>query len=352
MKKIHTMKKYASILLAMLFLAPSAAWAQGETQAPTAPSVPTDEEIMAKQDGSALISVNGVDVPKWMFDNALRDDLRKVQKDKTQIVDENAVKKGVVQNLIDMELLHQESQRQGLEVNEAGGHLRSAIMGARYRNKPDEFQRVLAAAGMTIKQYGIIWQQQASVNQLLTAKILNKIQVQEEEIAARYEKDKHMFTRKPQIQASHILIMVEKGATAEKKAEARKKIEELHKLVTGGADFAATAKEHSHDGTAKIGGNLGYFSREEMVKPFATAAFALKNGAISDVVETSFGYHIIKKTGEQDAVPSIDEMRVSLTNTIKNEKGKAAFEAFKAELAQKADIKINDAALEGIYHAR
>ncbi len=351
MKKIHTLKKYTSILLAMLLLAPSAALAQGEKQAAPTPPVPTDEEVVAKQDGSALISVNGVDVPKWMFDNALRDGLRKAKKDATQAVDENAVKKSVLQNLIDMEVLYQEAKKEGFAVNEAGGYLRNSIIGARYK-KPGEFKRVLAAAGMTEKQYASIWQQQASVNTLLSTNILEKIEVQEEEIVARYEKDKHTFTRKPQIEASHILIMVEKEATPEQKAEARKKIEELHKLVTGGADFAATAKEHSHDGSAQIGGNLGYFSREEMVKPFANAAFALKIGEISDVVESKFGFHIIKKTGEQDATPSLDEMRAKIATTLKNEKGVEDFTKLKEELVKKAEIKINDAVLEGIYHAR
>ncbi len=366
MKKIDTLKKYTSVLLAMFLLAPSVAWAQDEkfpvatspvatspvtTPPVTTPPVPTDAQIMAQQDSSALISVNGVDVPKWMFDNALRDSMRKAQKDKTRNVDENAIKKNVLQNLIDMEVLYQEAKRQGFAVNEAGGYLRNSIIGARYK-KPGEFRKVLAAAGMTEKQYAHIWQQQASVNQLLGTEILDKVKVQEEEVVARYEKDKHTFTRKPQIQASHILIMVEKDATAEQKDIARKKIEELHKFAVAGSDFAALAKEHSHDGTAKIGGNLGYFSREEMVKPFSKAAFSLKTGEISGVVETSFGYHIIKKTGEQDATPSLDEMRVNVTNTIKNEKGMASFMAFKEKLVQKAVTKINDATLEGIYHAR
>ncbi len=365
MNNLSYAKKYASLCLALLFLAPNAALAhdgghkaEGEKKVKTAEkaqavadAIPTDTEIMAKQDSSILMSINGVEIQKWMYDNGLRDGLIKAKREKKEAIDENSIKKEVLQNLIDMEVLYQEAKRQDLLVNTAGGHFRSTIIGARYK-KPGEFKKVLAAAGMTENQYAGIWQQQASVNQLLTEKILKAVEVSEGELVARYEQDKDTFTRKPKIQASHILLMVEKDATEEQKAHVKKQIEELHTQILAGKDFAELAKGHSQDGTAKLGGNLGFFSKEEMVKPFANAAFALKIGEVSPVIETQFGYHIIKKTGEQDAVPSLDEMRAELATTIKNEKGRHSFIKFKEDLTKKANIEFKDKTLEEVYHAR
>ncbi|MBX3182160.1 MAG: peptidyl-prolyl cis-trans isomerase [Polyangiaceae bacterium] len=104
----------------------------------------------------------------------------------------------------------------------------------------------------------------------------------------------------PTISASHILIPF-KGAersTAERsKEEAKTLAEKIAKQAQApGADFAALAKEHSADSSAERGGDLGSFGQGRMVKPFADAAFALEVGQVSQVVESQFGFHIIKRT--------------------------------------------------------
>ncbi len=339
--------------LALLLLVPTRALAQEEKLANAVPpAIPTDAEIMAKQDGTAVITVNDTDIPRWMYENSLRDGIRKAKKEQGMTYDENAIKKAVVQNLIDMEVLYQEAVDEGLQVNEAGGYLRSTIMGYRYRNDPGKFKQILAAAGMTEKQYAAIWQQQGAVNNLLSTKILANVAVSDEEIAARYEQEKHTYTPQSSIRASHILIMVKKGATQEEKDAARKKIEDVHKLAMSGEDFAELARKYTEEPNADIGGDLGFFTRGEMVKPFANAAFALKIDEISPVVETQFGYHIIKKTGEQETIPTLEHMKNQLATTIKGEKGRAAFNEYKAELMDDADIEIHDPALEVLYETR
>ncbi len=348
MQKILKLHICVCLLAAMFLLVPNRALAN--TEKVTEP-VPTDAEIMSKQNSAAIISVNGVDIPTWMYDNAFRDSLKKAQKNTPENVDEKAVQREVLQNLIDMEVLYQEAKKKGFDINEAGGYLRNSIVANRYK-KPGEFKRVLAKAGMTEKQYAHIWQQQASVNGLLSKEILDKITVSEEELQTRYEKDKHTYARVPKIQASHILVLVKKDATPEEKKAALEKIEGLHKRVLAGQDFAEVAKAHSEDPSAKDGGDLRFFSRQEMVKPFASAAFALKTGEISGVVETKFGYHIIKKTGEQDEIPRLEEVRNNLNTSVKNTKGQDAFAKLKAELLEKADVKIIDAQLRGVYETR
>ena len=102
-----------------------------------------------------------------------------------------------------------------------------------------------------------------------------------------------------QVSASHILLMyagsAESSATRSK-ADAAKEIAALRDAVIGGADFAELAGQHSDCPSGEEGGELGTFSRGEMVPEFDEAAFALPVGGVSAVVETAFGYHIILRT--------------------------------------------------------
>jgi parvulin-like peptidyl-prolyl isomerase len=94
------------------------------------------------------------------------------------------------------------------------------------------------------------------------------------------------------IRARHIVISTAKHD----KADARKRIDELAKKLADGADFAALASEHCEDATRVRGGDLGVFSRSDMIAPIADAAFALKVSEISPVIETDQGFHLIQRT--------------------------------------------------------
>jgi parvulin-like peptidyl-prolyl isomerase len=117
------------------------------------------------------------------------------------------------------------------------------------------------------------------------------IQVTDQKVDDQVETVKKRFE---QVKASHILIKVDAKADEAKKTEARKKIKDVQQKLKDGGDFAALAKEYSEGPSNVKGGDLGYFGRGQMAKPFEDAAFALKLNEISDVVETRFGYHLIK----------------------------------------------------------
>ena len=102
------------------------------------------------------------------------------------------------------------------------------------------------------------------------------------------------------VRASHILLMYKgsaRSSATRSKDEAKQQIEDLKNQIDGGADFAALAKQHSDCPSSADGGDLGEFGRGQMVKPFEDTAFALPVGQTSGVVETDFGYHLIKRTG-------------------------------------------------------
>ncbi|MCC6663737.1 MAG: peptidyl-prolyl cis-trans isomerase [Polyangiaceae bacterium] len=103
-----------------------------------------------------------------------------------------------------------------------------------------------------------------------------------------------------QVRASHILLMYagsSRSTATRTQAEAQSQIQTLKTQIDGGADFADLARQHSDCPSGKSGGDLGSFGRGQMVGPFEQAAFGLPVGGISGVIETQFGYHIIRRTG-------------------------------------------------------
>jgi len=102
------------------------------------------------------------------------------------------------------------------------------------------------------------------------------------------------------VRASHILLMYAgsaRSSATRSKAEALSQINDISTKLAGGADFAELAKAHSDCPSKSRGGDLGQFGRGQMVKPFEEAAFGMEVGQVSGVVETDFGYHLIKRTG-------------------------------------------------------
>lgn len=115
-----------------------------------------------------------------------------------------------------------------------------------------------------------------------------------------YNEHMNRYRQSKKVTARHILIKVSETASDDDKKKARTRIEDALKRVKGGEDFAKVAEELSEDSSAKQGGSLGQFGEGAMVKPFEEAAFALKKGEISGIVESKFGFHVIKVDEVQD----------------------------------------------------
>jgi len=127
------------------------------------------------------------------------------------------------------------------------------------------------------------------------ARFRNEVVLTEEEIEKYYRRHLDLFEIPEQVKAAHILIRTPQGADEKLKVQKRGQAEKILAEVKAGKDFAAIARRLSEDpGSAGNGGDLGSFTRGTMVGPFEEAAFALKTGEVSDIVETTFGFHIIK----------------------------------------------------------
>ena len=168
-------------------------------------------------------------------------------------------------------------------------------------------------------------------------------EISNEEMKKYYDDNKNEFY-KDEVKASHILIKTidenNNELSDKKKEEAKKKAEDILKKIKSGEEFAKLAKEYSEDGTASQGGDLGFFTKGEMVPEFEKAAWELKPGEVSDLVKTQYGYHIIKVTDKVDKQLSFDDVKDTIKDMLLNEKFNKNIEDLvkEAKITRKEDI--------------
>ena len=161
----------------------------------------------------------------------------------------------------------------------------------------------------------------------------DKIPVSEEEVQKVYKEDKTASVR-------HILLMTQKKSDAEK-VEIRKKMEGILNRAKSGEDFAELAKTYSEDpGSKDNGGLYENFGRGQMVKPFEEASFSIPVGEISDIVETSFGYHIIKVIDRKQETRPLNEVRDQIEAHIRQNRQNTVYHELMARLKEKAALQI------------
>ncbi|MDP3701474.1 MAG: SurA N-terminal domain-containing protein [Hylemonella sp.] len=154
------------------------------------------------------------------------------------------------------------------------------------------------------------------------------IKLNEQDVRSYYEQNAARLSGPEERRASHILISAAKDAPAAERQKARERAQELLSQARKAPDsFAQLARKNSQDpGSAPNGGDLDFFSRGAMVKPFEDAAFALKKGEISEVVESDFGFHVIRVTDiKAPKQRSFAELRASLEEDLKNQQARARY---------------------------
>lgn len=154
------------------------------------------------------------------------------------------------------------------------------------------------------------------------------VDLSDEEIEAYFEEHKDQFGEPEQVEARHIIVEDEKTA------------KELHEELKNGADFAELAKEHSTDGSAAAGGDLGFFPREGMDPAFVDKAFSMKVGELSGPVKSSFGYHLIEVLDKKEAVDAkLKDHEEEIKEKLFEEKMQTEYVTWLEEKRDEYDIK-------------
>jgi len=179
------------------------------------------------------------------------------------------------------------------------------------------------------------------VEAFLKKKVETDAKVTDDDLKKFYEQNKDKFKTGEQIRASHILVKTEKEA------------KDIQAQIKAGGKFEELAKKHSVDASAAQGGDLGWFGKGSMVPAFEKAALALKEGQVSDVVKSDFGYHIIKLTGKRPAgIRPFEEVKEQIKAAIMPGKQQEVFQKIKEELKKSAKINIKEDVLNTVGGAK
>jgi peptidyl-prolyl cis-trans isomerase C len=257
------------------------------------------------------------------------------------------VRRQAIEMMINRTLLEQAAKNEGIAVARDTVAARMTAMKSSFPSE-QAFAERLAAMGITSQDFEKEIETGIQFETLLAKHTSDVKAPTMEEMKAYYDSNPEDFRQPEQIQASHILVQLAQTDTDAQKAEKRARAGKILADLKGGADFAQTASQFSDCPSKRDGGNLGYFRRGQMVPAFETAAFALKVGEMSGVVETNFGYHIIKLTDHKPARDvSFEEAQRDISGYLTDQAKQQAIGSYLQTLRGAAQIEYGDTAGTG-----
>jgi peptidyl-prolyl cis-trans isomerase C len=256
-----------------------------------------------KKEGKVLAEVNSGSITTGDFDR----ELKNLPEYLKAMADTPQGRKEMLDTMVIRELILQQASKDGLD------------KGAEIEDKLQDLKKRLI------------------VESFLKKKVEVESKVSDEDMKKFYEQNKDKFKTGEQIKASHILVKTEKEAK-----------DVLAKIKSGG-NFEELAKKSSVDSSSAKGGDLGWFGKGSMVPAFEKAALALKEGQISEVVKSDFGFHIIKLTGKRPAgIRPFEEVKEQIKGAIMPTKQQEVFQKIKDELKKTAKINIKEDVLNSV----
>ncbi len=252
------------------------------------------------------------------------------------------IRKQAVMNLLNRELFEISSVETGVSVTEEEIDAKMEEIKGRFESE-DAFREQISGGGLDEDGFRKEVASEVRINKLFDDIMKTIEQVADDDMRAYYDENIERFLKPEEVQTSHILIKVESADTDEVKVEKRGRIEKLLEEIKGGADFSELAAQNSDCPSKAKGGDLGSFARGSMVKPFEDVAFALKVGEMSGIVETQFGYHIIKSMGRtpKSTIP-FEKVKEKISEFLKGQKEREIINAHLEKLRSSAAIEYAD----------
>ena len=249
--------------------------------------------------------------------------------------------RGMIDQIVSYHVLSREAQERKVGATEEDFTARMNQIKSGFPT-PQAFEQALAAQGLTLDQLQRQTRMSMDIDKLLQAEVASKIKVEDAEVGAFYQQNLPQFSQGESVHASHILITVPQGADAKAKTTAKEKAQDVLKQLKGGGDFAAIAKAQSQDpGSAASGGDLGFFPKGQTDPNFEAAAFSLKDGALSDIVETQFGFHIIKAHEHRAArTAPLEEVSAQIRDYLSGQKRDAEIQTFIDQAKARRKVQI------------
>lgn len=337
MKKVGLIAGALSIVVVLAGYNLYVSFAADKPSKPAAKDAASTNSQEAKPQNAAM--VNGKPIPMSAYQAGLDQLHRQIhmvgrQPDEKEM---QSLKQRIIDSLIDRELLRQEAQKKGIKADDAEVNAQMDAV----KNSATPLAASIKQMYATEPELKDYFTTQIVINKLIAQDLASKIAVTPEEVKAFYDGNPDLFKTPEMVRASHILVAVAKTATEEEKAKALEKIKGIQKRIQSGEDFAKVAREVSDCPSKEQGGDLNFFSKGQMVPAFENAAFSLKPGETSDIVETEFGYHIIKVTDKKapGTIP-LDEIKPRIEQHLKSEKMSQEVPKYVEAFKSKAQIKI------------
>lgn len=247
---------------------------------------------------------------------------------------DQAIQQTIGQKLLMEEAIRLEIPVTEQELDEAVAKIEAQVGGV------DKFKQALEAQKTPLETFRRNMASGVRVDKLVAQITADVPTPTAEEVATYFNTHRDEYVQDAKVLAQHILIAPD-GETETSKQEALTKIEAIRERIVGGSDFATEATEHSACPSGQGGGSLGWFGRGMMVPEFDEAAFTLEVGAVSDVIETQFGYHLIYKTDVQEAQKlDFDDVKEKVRERLWHSKRGSAITQRVEELKALAQIEV------------
>ena len=297
--------------------------------------------VVSPATSSIVAKVNGTPITRVELDRATKFMLAQSQNKKELTAEEKKkADSAVLDQLISAELLYQAGKK--LPIADIDSRVATQMKQGKTKFPSTEaYEKALKASGLSEKDLEEFARKEIYINNLIEKDIASKVSISDDQAKKFYDENIDKFKQPETVHASHILIGVDPKASAEEKSKAKEKAEALLKRAKAGEDFAALAKANSTCPSAPQGGDLGSFSKGQMVPAFESVAFSLKPGEISGVVETQFGYHIIKVIDKKPAgtVP-FNDAKKEIINYLKIQKIQQSISELVEKLRNEGKIEI------------
>ncbi|MCJ7777663.1 MAG: peptidylprolyl isomerase [Sedimentisphaerales bacterium] len=287
------------------------------------------------------VTVNGSDITEREVDVRIKPHLDRIARQ----MDPNMagqykkrIRGQALEMMITERLLDEQVKKANITVTDGDVNDRISEIIAQQGMSMDGFKAMLQMQGQDFEQLKQQMKQGLAYEKFMDRQV-GAMEVNDADALAYYEENKADYNTPEEVKTSHILIKVAPSASTEEKAQAKEKAEKLLKQVKEGGDFAALAMENSDCPSKAKGGDLGFFERGTMVKEFADAAFAMQVGQVSDIVETQFGYHIIKVTDRKQAgLTPFEKAKPDIVKTLEQTRKNRLYKQYIDKLKMEAKI--------------
>ena len=312
-----------SVLIGLLLIPGAAAFGEDtKKEDPKKPEAATAAKTEEKAENPTVAIVNGKEISREALNRELTLVTHRLNSQGQQVGKEqlDKIQNNVLDNMIDRELLYQDALKNGIKTDDQAVN---AQLDKMKKNFPGdaEYQKALEMMNTSETDLRANIAQSMVIQQLIESKITPQIQITDAQTKEFYDTHPELFKKPEQVKASHILIKADESASDEDKAKARKKIEDVQAKLKKGEKFDDLAKQYSEGPSNTKGGDLGYFSRGQMVKPFEDAAFSMKKGEVSDIVVTRFGYHLIQVMDKKpESTTGYEDVKSQIGDHMKKEK--------------------------------